>query len=191
MCKKLKTDERTSHIPVIMLTAKAGVEDRIEGLETGADAYVTKPFNIKELRVRVKNLIEQRKKLRERFSKDIKLEPKDIAITSADESFLIRAMEIIENHMEDSEFEVRDFQDEIGMSRMQLFRKIKALTDNTPSEFIRNLRLKRAAQLMEQNYGNIAQITYKVGFNNLSYFAKCFKELFEMSPSEYLKKHSQ
>ncbi len=191
LCKKLKTDERTSHIPVIMLTAKAGVEDRIEGLETGADAYVTKPFNIKELRVRVKNLIEQRKKLRERFSKDIKLEPKDIAITSADESFLIRTMEIIENHMEDSEFEVRDFQDEIGMSRMQLFRKIKALTDNTPSEFIRNLRLKRAAQLMEQNYGNIAQITYKVGFNNLSYFAKCFKELFEMSPSEYLKKHSQ
>lgn len=191
LCKKLKTDERTSHIPVIMLTAKASIEDRIEGLETGADAYVTKPFNIKELRVRVKNLIEQRKKLRERFSKDIKLEPKDIAITSADESFLIRAMDIIENHMENSKFEVRDFQDEIGMSRMQLFRKIKALTDNTPSEFIRNLRLKRAAQLMEQNYGNVAQITYKVGFNNLSYFAKCFKELFEMSPSEYLRKHSQ
>ncbi len=191
MCKKLKTDERTSHIPVIMLTAKAGIEDRIEGLETGADAYVTKPFNIKELRVRVKNLIEQRKKLRERFSKDIKLEPKDIAITSADETFLNRALEIIENQMENSEFEVRDFQDEMGMSRMQLFRKIKALTDYSPSEFIRNLRLKRAAQLMEKNYGNVAQITYKVGFNNLSYFAKCFKDLFEISPSEYLKKHAQ
>lgn len=191
MCKKLKTDERTSHIPVIMLTAKASVEDRIEGLETGADAYVTKPFNIKELRVRVKNLIEQRKKLRERFSKDIKLEPKDIAITSADETFLNRALEIIESQMENSEFEVRDFQDEMGMSRMQLFRKIKALTDYSPSEFIRNLRLKRASQLMEQNYGNVAQITYKVGFNNLSYFAKCFKDLFEISPSEYLKKHAQ
>jgi len=191
MCKKLKTDERTSHIPVIMLTAKAGIENRIEGLETGADAYVTKPFNIKELRVRVKNLIEQRKKLRKRFSKDIKLEPKDIAVTSADESFLNRALEIIESQMENSEYEIRDFQEEMGMSRMQLFRKIKALTDYSPSEFIRNLRLKRAAQLMEQNYGNVAQITYKVGFNNLSYFAKCFKDLFEISPSEYLKKHSQ
>ncbi len=93
--------------------------------------------------------------------------------------------------MGDSEFEVRDFQVEMGMSRMQLFRKVRALTDHSPSEFIRNLRLKRAAKLMEQNYGNIAQITYKVGFNNLSYFAKCFKKLFEISPSEYLKKHSQ
>ena len=191
MCKKLKTDERTSHIPVIMLTAKADVDDRIEGLETGADAYVTKPFSIKELRVRVNKLIEQRQKLRERFSRNVKLEPRDIAITSADETFLNRAMEIIETHMGNSEFEVRDFQLEMGMSRMQLFRKIRALTDHSPSEFIRNLRLKRAAKLMEQNYGNIAQITYKVGFNNLSYFAKCFKKLFEISPSEYLKKHSQ
>jgi len=185
MCKKLKTDERTSHIPVIMLTAKASVEDRLEGLETGADAYVTKPFNIKELEVRVRKLIEQRKKLRERFSREITLEPKDIAITSADEKFLQRAMAIIEDHMADFEFEVRNFQDEIGMSRMQLFRKLKALTDQTPSEFIRTLRLKRAAKLIEQKFGNIAQITYEVGFNNLSYFAKCFKELYGVLPSEY------
>ena len=191
MCQRLKTDERTSHIPVIMLTAKAGVDDRIEGLETGADAYVTKPFHIKELRIRVKKLIEQRQLLRERFSKDIKLEPKDIAVTSADETFLNRALEIIEEHMGDSEFEVRTFQDELGMSRMQLFRKLKALTDQSPSEFIRIIRLKRAAQLMEQQYGNVAQITYEVGFNNLSYFAKCFKELFGDSPSEYMKKHKQ
>jgi len=185
MCKKLKTDERTSHIPVIMLTAKASVEDRLEGLETGADAYVTKPFNIKELEVRVRKLIEQRKKLRERFSREITLEPKDIAITSADEKFLQRAMAIIEDHMADFEFEVRNFQDEIGMSRMQLFRKLKALTDQTPSEFIRTLRLKRATKLIEQKFGNIAQITFEVGFNNLSYFAKCFKELYGVTPSEY------
>ncbi|GAH78843.1 unnamed protein product, partial [marine sediment metagenome] len=183
MCKRLKTDERTSHIPVIMLTAKASVEDRVEGLETGADAYITKPFNIKELEVRVRKLIEQRKKLRERFSREITLEPKDIAITSADEKFLQRAMAIIEDHMADFEFEVRNFQDEIGMSRMQLFRKLKALTDQTPSEFIRTLRLKRAAKLIEQKFGNIAQITYEVGFNNLSYFAKCFKELYGVTPS--------
>ncbi|MCK4345541.1 MAG: tetratricopeptide repeat protein [Bacteroidales bacterium] len=185
MCKKLKTDERTSHIPVIMLTAKASVEDRVEGLETGADAYVTKPFNIKELEVRVRKLIEQRKKLRERFSREITLEPKDIAITSADEKFLQRAMAIVEDHMADFEFEVRKFQDEIGMSRMQLFRKLKALTDQTPTEFIRTFRLKRAAKLIEQKFGNIAQITFEVGFNNLSYFAKCFKELYGVTPSEY------
>lgn len=190
MCKKLKTDERTSHIPIIMLTAKASVEDRIEGIETGADAYMTKPFNIKELRIRVNKLIEQRNKLRERFSKEIKLEPRDIAITSADERFLSRALEVIEKQISNPDFEVRNFQTEIGMSRMQLFRKLRALTNTTPSEFIRVIRLKRAAKLMEQNYGNVAQITYEVGFNNLSYFAKCFKGFFGKSPSDYMKEHS-
>ena len=185
MCKKLKTDERTSHIPVIMLTAKANVESKIEGLETGADDYITKPFNIKELIARVKNLIEQRKKLRERFSRDVKLEPKDIAITSADEKFLNRAIGIIDEHMGDFEFDARTFQEEIGMSRSQLFRKLRALTDQSATEFIRAIRLKRAAKLLEEKFGNVAEITYEVGFNNLSYFAKCFKELFGVSPSDY------
>jgi len=185
LCKRLKTDERTSHIPVIMLTAKASVEDRLEGLETGADAYLTKPFNIKELRLRVTKLIEQRKKLRERFSKEITLEPKDIAVTSADERFLQKAMACVEEHMGDSDFDVGQFQEEMLMSRMQLFRKLKALTNHTPSEFIRNLRLKRAAKLIEKEFGNMAEVCYEVGFNNLSYFAKCFKELFKVLPSEY------
>jgi DNA-binding response OmpR family regulator len=190
MCKKLKTDERTSHIPVIMLTAKASVEDRVEGLETGADAYVTKPFNIKELIVRVKNLIEQRKKLRERFSREVTLEPKDIAITSADEKFLNRAIGIIEEKMGDFEFDAQTLQQEMILSRSQLFRKLKALTDQSITEFIRTIRLKRGAKLLEQKFGNVAQVTYEVGFNNLSYFAKCFKELFGVSPSEYVKRNS-
>jgi len=190
MCKRLKTDERTSHIPVIMLTAKASVEDRVEGLETGADAYVTKPFNIKELTVRVKNLIEQRKKLRERFSREVTLEPKDIAITSADEKFLNRAIGIIEEKMGDFEFDAQTLQQEMILSRSQLFRKLKALTDLNITEFIRTIRLKRAAKLLEQKFGNVAQVTYEVGFNNLSYFAKCFKELFGVSPSEYVKRNS-
>ena len=190
MCRKLKTDERTSHIPVLMLTAKASVEDRVEGLETGADAYVTKPFNIKELRVRVTKLIEQRKKLRERFSRDVKLEPKDIAITSADEKFLNRAIGIIEEKMGDFEFDARTLQQEMTLSRSQLFRKLKALTDLSITEFIRTIRLKRGAKLLEQKFGNVAQVTYEVGFNNLSYFAKCFKELFGVSPSEYVKRNS-
>ncbi|MBL7113599.1 MAG: response regulator [Bacteroidales bacterium] len=189
LCKMLKTDERTSHIPVIMLTAKASVENRLEGLETGADDYMTKPFNMQELQIRINNLIEQRRKLRERFSKDARLEPKDIAVTSPDEKFLNRTMNIIEENLGDCDFEVTDLADEVGMSRMQLFRKLKALTDQTPSEFIRTIRLKRAARLMEKKFGNIAEITYEVGFNNLSYFAKCFKEMYGQLPSEYVKSH--
>jgi len=185
LCEKLKTDERTGHIPVIMLTAKTGVEDRIEGLETGADDYLTKPFNIKELRVRVKNLIKQRQKLRERFRKELMLEPKDIAVTSADERFLKQTLDIIEKNMSDEDFNVEQLGSELAMSRMQLFRKIKALTDQAPSEFIRTIRLKRAAQLIKSNFGNLAEITYEVGFNHPSYFAKCFRELFGVAPSEY------
>ena len=189
MCNLLKSDEKTSHIPVIILTGKSSFDDRLEGLETGADAYLTKPFHIKELRLQVKKLIEQRQKLRERYTHDLRLEPKDIAVTSVDEKFINRAMEIIEKNIGNSEFEVRQFQEEMFMSRMQLFRKIKALTNQTPGEFIRTIRLKRAASLIKQNFGNIAQITFEVGFNNPSYFAKCFKELFGELPSDYIKNH--
>jgi signal transduction histidine kinase/DNA-binding NarL/FixJ family response regulator len=185
LCKKLKTDERTSHIPVILLTARADVEDKIEGLETGADDYITKPFNIKELLSRSKNLIEQRKKLREKYIHQIDLEPGEIDVESADERFLKRALEVIEKNMGDCEFDVNNFYPEMNMSRMQLFRKLKALVSQTPSELIRNMRLKRATQLMKQKFGNIAEITYEVGFNNLSYFAKCFKEKFGVLPSEF------
>ncbi len=185
MCNKLKTDKRTSHIPVIMLTAKAEEEDKLAGLETGADAYIIKPFSMKEVKLRVRKLIEQRNMLRDRFSREITLEPKDIAVTSVDEKFLHNTMTVIEGHMNNNEFEVRMLQDEAGMSRMQLFRKLKALTGQTPSEFIRTVRLKRAAKLFKQNYGNVAQVAYEVGFNNLSYFAKCFKELYKIAPSDY------
>ncbi|MFC2112585.1 response regulator [Bacteroidota bacterium] len=187
MCKKLKMDERTSHIPVLMLTAKATVESRIEGLETGADAYMTKPFNLKELIAQVKTLIEQRKKLREQFTMETDVGLSDIAVTSVDEKFLKKAIKIIEDNFGDCEFDVTALTEEMGMSRMQLFRKIKALTDQTPSEFIRTIRLKRAAQLIKKKFGNVAEITYEVGFNNLSYFAKCFKELYGVSPSDYAK----
>ena len=151
------------------------------------EKLIEKPFNIKELRLQVTKLIEQRQKLRERFTRDLRLEPKDIAVTSADEKFINRAMEIIEKNIGNSEFEVRQFQEEMFMSRMQLFRKIKALTNQTPGEFIRTIRLKRAASLIKQNFGNIAQITYEVGFNNPSYFAKCFKDLFGELPSDFIK----
>ena len=189
LCNQLKSDEKTSHVPIIILTGKSSFDERLEGLETGADAYLTKPFHIKELRLQARKLIEQRQKLRERFTRDLRLEPKDIAVTSVDEKFIARAMEIIEKNIGNSEFEVRQFQEEMFMSRMQLFRKIKALTNQTPGEFIRTIRLKRAASLIKQNFGNIAQITFEVGFNNPSYFAKCFKDLFGELPSDYIKTH--
>ncbi len=185
LCANLKTDERTSHIPIILLTAKSSMENKLEGLETGADDYLTKPFNISELQVRVSNLIDQRKKLRERFRKELLLEPKDIAVTSADEKFLYRISNLIEKHIADYNFSVDIFAREMGMSRMQLHRKLHAVTGQSASDFIRNFRLKRAAKLLLGNYGNIAEVAYDVGFNNPSYFSECFKKLFGSLPSEY------
>lgn len=187
MCEKLKTDERTSHIPVIMLTSRTSVENRIEGFERGADDYISKPFNIQELVSRIKNLIEQRKTLREQFSRNVRLYPKDISITSEDEKFISKTISIIEEHLNNFDFDVSRLTDKMALSRVQLFRKLKALTDQSPSEFIRTIRLKRAAQLLDKGFGNIAEVTYQVGFNNLSYFAKCFRELFGVSPSDYAK----
>ena len=189
LCRKLKTDERLSHIPVIMLTAKAEVEDKIEGLETGADDYITKPFNNKELIIRTKNLIEQRKKLMGKYNHQISMEVSETEVKSVDEKFLERVRKVIEKNIGDCSFDVNSFYPEMGMSRMQLFRKLKALVNQTPGELIRNLRLQRAAQLIKQNYGNVAEVTYEVGFNNLSYFAKCFKEKFGLLPSEFQKQY--
>lgn len=185
LCRRLKTDERTSHVPVILLTARASEGIKLQGLEMGADDYLTKPFSPQELQVRVKNLIEQRKKLRALFNREVKLEPKGVTITSADEKFLQRAIEVVEKHMVDPDFSVENFESEMSLSKMQLYRKLKALTDQSPNEFIRQMRLKKAAMLISQQSGNIAEITYEVGFNNLSYFAKCFREMYGMSPSEY------
>jgi signal transduction histidine kinase/DNA-binding response OmpR family regulator len=185
MCGRLKSDERTSHIPIILLTARASAESKIKGLELGADDYLIKPFDRTELLVRAKNLIEQRRKLRERFSRDISLQPKEIAVTSYDEKFLQRTMDIIEQHLADSEFTIDSLLKEVGMSRMQLHRKLRALINCSASEFIRVLRLKRAAQLLQQKSGNVTEVAFEVGFNNLSYFSRCFRQQFGKLPSEY------
>ncbi|MGB5437073.1 MAG: response regulator, partial [Maribacter sp.] len=186
LCKKLKTDVHTSHIPVIMLTAKAGMDNKIEGLETGADDYLTKPFDGKELLVRIKNLIQQRQKLRELFStKEIKIDPKKVTVTSIDQKFLEQVLELLETNFSNADFGVPQMQDALAMSKTQLHRKLKALTNEAPGELLRNFRLKRAAQLLSQKADSVTQIAYKVGFNNLSYFAKCFKELYGVAPSAY------
>ena len=181
----MKTSEKTSHIPIILLTARAGSESKVEGLETGADDYIVKPFDARELLVRVKNLIEQRKKLRERFRGEVVLKPADIAITSADEKFLRKVMETVEKFMSDTEFETETLAQEVGMSRMQLHRKLQALTGHSTREFVRTLRLQRAAELLKKKAGTVSEICYEVGFNSLSHFADAFRKQYGRNPSDY------
>jgi DNA-binding response OmpR family regulator len=187
-CEKVKTNERTSHIPVILLTARAGEASKIEGLETGADDYITKPFSIHELSIRAKNLIEQRKKLREYFSQHtIKIrEPEEMIKRSVDRQFLKRIISIIEQNLSDSAFGTPNLAREIGLSRSQLYRKLYAITNYAPNEFIRLLRLRRAEQLLRNKTGNVTEVAYEVGFNHISYFAKCFQQTFGYTPSEYI-----
>jgi YesN/AraC family two-component response regulator len=190
LCRKLKSDERTSHIPVILLTAKADMDSKIEGLEFGADDYVTKPFDAKELDVRVKNLIEQRKKLREKFSRMIEVKPGEITASSMDEQFLERLLNVFEDHVDDSDFSTEDLAHEVGMSRSSLHRKLQALTNQPTHEFLRTLRLKRAAQLLKQTAGTVTEIAYAVGFTNPSHFSKIFRQQFGQSPSEFADRNS-
>ncbi|UYZ57789.1 7TM diverse intracellular signaling domain-containing protein [Hymenobacter latericus] len=185
LCRRLRADEHTSHIPVILLTARAGDEARLTSFGLGADEYLTKPFHPEELRVRIHNLVQQRRLLRQRFGREVTLQPRDISITSADETFLNRAMGVVEQHMADTGFSVERFADEMAMSRVQLHRKLKALTDQSTSEFVRTVRLRRAAVLLQAHAGNVAEVAEAVGFANLSYFSKCFRELYQQSPSEY------
>lgn len=186
-CRRLRADERTSHVPIILLTAKAGRESRIEGLETGADDYLVKPFSQEELRARIRNLIARRRQLHAMYSRRIQLDPKDIAITSTDELFLRRVMRIVEERLSEADFGVAGLASAVGLSRVQLHRKIHALTGEPPGEFIRTTRLRLAARLLAGGQVNVTQAAYEVGFQNLSHFSKSFRERFGVSPSAYAK----
>jgi len=188
LCEKLKTDERTSHIPVILLTAKAASSDKIEGFETGADDYIMKPFEPNELRARVKNLIEQRKRIHEHIRKLGIIELEQSNITSIDKKFLQKAFDIINQNISDTAFGLESFAELLSISRSVLHRKISSLTGESPGELIRRIRLKRASQLIEQNFGNISEISLEVGFSNPSQFARSFHKQFGVSPSVYQQK---
>ncbi len=188
LCEKLKSDERTSHIPVIMLTARGSTEDRIKGFEYQADAYLVKPFHPKELLTRIENLVDLRKQLRERFSREFIFKPGEVEVTSADDQFLEKLNTRVEAHMEDENLGVDDLAGMMNMSRSQLHRKVKALTNLAPNEFIRNYRLVRARELILGNAGSAAEIAFTVGFNSPSYFTRCFREYFGYPPSEIFKK---
>ncbi len=187
LCQKLKTDERTSHIPVILLTARATTEDKINGLETGADDYLTKPFDADELKARIINLIVQRQKLRNHYLKSYKLGSDDKAITQADNLFISKIISITDAHLAEPEYSIESLARDVGFSHSQLIRKLEGLTGLTPSLFIRSRRLLYARQLLNEKAGNISQIAYDCGFNNLSYFARSFKKQFGQLPSDYIK----
>ncbi len=191
LCEKLKTDERTSHIPVILLTARASMESKIEGLETGADDFITKPFDPIELQTRIRNLILQRKKLQDRFMKKIRkiglehlIEIETEDMTSMDQKFIQRVIQIIQKYLSDPDFDVEMLSSAMVLSRMQVHRKLMGLTGYTPGSFIRHMRLNKAAELLKNQTGTVSEIAFEVGFNNLSYFSKCFKEQFDVLPSE-------
>ena len=187
-CKNIKTDWLTSHIPVILLTAKASIESKMQGLETGADDYITKPFSFKELSVRIKNLLEQRNKLRKKFSTEINIEPSSMAATSLDSEFLQKAFDVAERNMSNRDFNSDAFAKEMYVSRSQFHRKLLAITGQAPGEFFRIFRLKQAASLILENRLSITQIAFEVGFNSPSHFTKAFRQQFNCLPSEFVKK---
>ena len=187
--KAIKSNELTSFIPVILLTAKTSDEAHLEGLKSTADAFLTKPFNNEIVKATVQQLITERKKLHARYSQELVLKPVDIVINSAEEKFIERLQTILDKNLSNSEYTAEDFASEIGMSRMQLHRKLKSLLGVSATEFLRNERLKVGAELLKQGNGNISEIAYSVGFSDVSYFSKCFKEMYQCTPSEFTERN--
>lgn len=185
LSNSLKIDERTSHIPIVLLTAKSAEEDELAGLKTGADAYMIKPFKEEKLRVVIEKLIASRATIQDKFSQQVFLKPNEIELTPIDTQLLNRIQSILDDHLTDPDFGAKVFSEQVGLSRMHLHRKLKALTGFSTTEFIRGQRLKLAAQLLKEGGVNISEIGYTVGFNQPAYFSTCFKQYFGCSPSDY------
>lgn len=187
LCKKLKDNFDTSHIPIILLTAKSFDYQKVQGLKSGADVYLTKPFNSEIVLANISNLIKGREKLRLIFQNDKLIEPSKVTVSSVDEMLLVKLKRYIEEHIQDQNLSLEGLANEIGVSRAQLFRKMKALTGLTPNNFIKSVRLKFALQLLEEDKFQISEIAFLCGFKEPSYFSRCFKESYGCTPKEYLK----
>ncbi|WP_159020553.1 hybrid sensor histidine kinase/response regulator transcription factor [Algibacter sp. L3A6] len=190
MCKTLKSEFETCHIPIILLTARSREEDLISGFNQGADAYVSKPFRITVLKARIKNLLDTKERLKQKFSKLGAILPsKELTTNSLDEAFIEKATKIVLENISNPDFKIADILKEIGLGKSQFFRKIQSITGQNPSGFIRVIRLKYAAELLIQGNFTVKEIAYKAGFNSSTYFGKSFKEEFKVTPKEYIDNH--
>ena len=188
LCKTIKSDLRWSHIPVVLLTGRTGEQMEMEGLKLGADDYITKPFNVEKLRLRVKNLIEKKEARQRQFREKIDVAPSEITITPVDEQFIQQAIKICEDHISDTEFSVEVLGRELSLSRTYLYKKLVNITGKGPAEFIRTIRMKRGKQYLEKTSMQITEIATELGYNNPKRFTENFKIEYGMSPSEYVRK---
>ncbi|TDN37795.1 hybrid sensor histidine kinase/response regulator [Hymenobacter sp. UV11] len=189
LCQKIKQHPKTAHIPVLLLTARTAALHEVEGLETGADAYVSKPFNPLVLQAKVAALLRNRHQLRTYYQRQILLEPTEIIIADADRDFLEQAMRVVEQHLDDPEFSVQVLAREVAMSQSVFYRRIKSITGQTAVEFIRDVRMKRAAQLLAQTQLRVSEVAFQVGVEDAKYFRKTFQKIYGVAPSEYAKQH--
>lgn len=192
MCKLLKTEFETCHIPVLLLTARSLEDDRVDGYNSGADGYLSKPFVTKVLKARIKNLLDAKKRLRQRFTEIGGVFPSsEVTTNNMDELFLDKATKIILNNIDDIDFKQENLLKELGVGRSQLYRKINSLTGNNPSHFIRTIRLRYAADLLQKNAYSIKEVTHMSGFNSTAYFSKTFRELFDVTPTEFIENNKK
>ena len=188
-CQKIKHNMVTSHIPVILLTAKTSTENQIKGFESGADAYIPKPFNFEQLIATANAIIENRNRLREKFNTDKVLSDMPIKNT-ADDKFIQKVTDMVTSNISEVDFGVLELSRELGISRVHLHRKLKSITNISPNEFIKNIRLRKARELLLQMEFTISEVCYKVGFNSPAYFSSCFKSHYKMSPSEFVERNT-
>ncbi len=185
LCAELKNHPATDHIPIILLTARAGQADKVEGLEQGADDYLTKPFHETELLLRVKNILKTRQKLQQKYQQGMWLKPSAVKVSSTQERFLQQLKEALEENLSNEALTVEELASMMALSRSQFHRKLKALTNQSATEFVRTYRLERGADLLKQGFGSVSEVAFEVGFNSQTYFSSCFQKHFGCSPSEY------
>ena len=185
LCQKVKSDNRVSHVLIILLTARTADEQRLEGLESGADDYINKPFNFEILESRIRNLILQREKMHKAILQSATIKATELKITPLDEQYIKSAIAYVEKNVSNAEYSVEDLCRDMALSRTLFFKKMTSLTGKSPLEFIRTIRMQQAAQLLEKSQLTVAEVAYKVGFNNPKYFAKYFKDIYHVLPSAY------
>ena len=188
LCSKIKTTLATSHIPVILLTSRTSLIYKFEGLESGADDYITKPFILQEFKLKIKNILLSKQNLKDKFISDSSYKSLDVSLTSLDQKLLEKAFKIVKDNISNQDFNIAQFSEDLGVSRSMLFTKIKAWADATPNDFIQEIRLNHASKLLELNKLNVSEVSYKVGFKRPKYFSQCFKKKYGLTPTEFSEK---